>query len=273
MCFVFPYPTDRGDLGGAAMWVTQRLSHQKDFFAQDGIYLHLNGPLVMAVTFALRQLFIEDMKFPISGPTNVTISSIPTLKTHTQNPHTNRHELLNLKELWQIYSLGQKYRSLLERRRALSSFYQCLQVQDAYYNEEIEPQLDSVEMVADTTEWLTLKYKDKKQDAPPEFRFHDDDEQEVEKKRKMPSRVSAYEVAKESIVSKLAEVQLRTFYITCVLIFFSFRNMVFNHIKLFKILLPENTFTSSTMSMSTPLLVRSNMLTLTLSRHKCLRNY
>ena len=256
------------DLGGAAMWVTQRLSHQKsDFFAQDGPYLHLNGPLVMAVTFALRQLFIEEYEVPYIWAHKRDYISY----SDPQNPHANRHELLNLKELWQIHSLGQKYRSLLERRRALSSLCQRLQVQDAYYNEEIEPQLDSVEMVADTTEWLTLKYKDKKQDALPEFRFHDDDEQEVEKKRKMPSRVSAYEVAKKSIVSKLAEVQLHTFYINMYSNFF--RNMVFNRIKLFKTLLPENTFTSLTMLMSTPLLVRSNTLTPTLSKHKRPRNY
>jgi transcription elongation factor SPT6 len=104
--------------------------------------------------------------------------------------------------------LGQKYRSFLERRRALATLYQRLQVRDAYYDQEIEPLLDNVEIVADATEWLTLKYKDKKQDAAAEFRFHDDEAPESEKKRKMPSRVSAYEVAKRSIVVKLVEVRL-----------------------------------------------------------------
>jgi transcription elongation factor SPT6 len=86
--------------------------------------------------------------------------------------------------------------------------YQRLQVRDTFYDEDIETQLDSVEIVADATEWLSLKYKDKKQDPTAEFRFHDDEEPELEQKRKMPSRVSAYEVAKKTIVVKLVEVRL-----------------------------------------------------------------
>jgi transcription elongation factor SPT6 len=53
-----------------------------------------------------------------------------------------------------------------------------------------------------------MKYKDKKQDITPEFRFHDDEDPEVKTKRKMPSRISAYEVTevtKKSIVSRLAQ--------------------------------------------------------------------
>jgi hypothetical protein len=53
-----------------------------------------------------------------------------------------------------------------------------------------------------------MKYKDKKQDIVSEFRFHDDEDPEVNKKRKMPSRISAYEVTKKSIVSKLAQVRI-----------------------------------------------------------------
>jgi transcription elongation factor SPT6 len=84
--------------------------------------------------------------------------------------------------------------------------YQRLQVRDAYYDEDIKPQLDSVEIVADATEWLSMKYKDRGQDQATDFRFHDDEE-ESEKKRKMPSRVSAYEVAKRTIVVKVVEVR------------------------------------------------------------------
>ena len=75
--------------------------------------------------------------------------------------------------------------------------------------DKISQQIDSIEVVADVTEWLSMKYKDKKHVITPKFRFQDDEDPEVTKKRKMPSRLSGCEVTKKSIVSKLA--QVRTF--------------------------------------------------------------
>ena len=60
-----------------------------------------------------------------------------------------------------------------------------------------------------------MKYKAGKvrgsQSAATEIRFHDDDEpmtaeSPVPERRKLPNRTSDYDVAKQSIVSKLAEV-------------------------------------------------------------------
>ncbi|KAK2466864.1 hypothetical protein APHAL10511_001122 [Amanita phalloides] len=189
------------DLGGAAMWVTQRISLRKnrDFFAPDGQYQHLKAALVMAVTLALRFLFVDEFE-------------VPYIWTHKRDyichfdmqDMRTRIELLSLNELWRIYSLGMKYRSLVERRRALSLSYERLKAKDAYFEDDVLPQTDSAEMVADATEWLSLKYKDKKTDGM-QFRFHDDEPVESNKKRKMPSRISAYEIAKKSVVSKLAQ--------------------------------------------------------------------
>jgi hypothetical protein len=51
-----------------------------------------------------------------------------------------------------------------------------------------------------------MRYKDTKRSNAQELRFHDDvDEPEV-KKHQRPSRNSAYNVAKKSIVSQLADV-------------------------------------------------------------------
>lgn len=191
------------DLGDAAMWVTTRLSHekQKNFFSKDGNSSHLKGALVLAVTFTLRQLFVEQYEVPY-----IWVHKRDYISYFNVNDVQSHVELLTLPELWQIYTLGQKYRSLLQRRQALGSLYSRLEVNDEYFVEEIQPQIDSVEVVADATEWLSMKYKDKKQDTAVEFRFHDDDEPDQTKKRKMPSRISAYEMAKKSVVSKLADV-------------------------------------------------------------------
>ncbi|KAJ3517179.1 hypothetical protein NLJ89_g675 [Agrocybe chaxingu] len=190
------------DLGGAAMWVTQRISTEKmqEYFSPNGEHQDLKGALVMAVTFVLRQIFVEQYEVPY-----IWAHKRDYITRFDVNDIQSRDELLTLPELWRISTLGQRYKSLMERRRTLSAAYKRLQVKDEYYEDEIEPQVDSVEVIADATEWLSMKYKDKKQDSTLDFRFHDDEEPDTEKKRKMPSRISAYEVAKKSVVSKLAE--------------------------------------------------------------------
>ncbi|KAG5728025.1 Transcription elongation factor SPT6 [Termitomyces sp. T112] len=189
------------DLGGAAMWVTQRLSPRKnrDFFSEDGPYSHLKGALVMAVTFALRYLFVVEFEVPY-----IWTHKRDYIRHFDVKDIRSRQELLSLNELWRIYALGQKYRSLIERRSAMRSMYHRLGVKDPYFEDDIFPQVDSVEVVADCTEWLSMKYKDQKR-SEPDFHYHDDEETEIIKKRKMPSRVSNYEILKKSIVSKLAE--------------------------------------------------------------------
>jgi len=155
----------------------------------------------MAVTFALRSMFVDEYEVPYIWTHRRDYISHFDIND-TRSP---RQELLFLPDLWRIYALGQKYRSLLERRNSLTASYNRLGVDDSYYTDEVFPAIDSVEMVADTTEWLLLKYKEKKQNDAM-FRFHDDDEVEGEKKHKMPSRISAYELAKKSVVSRLADV-------------------------------------------------------------------
>lgn len=197
-------PLTESDIDDAAGWVTARISQKKarDFFSPDGIHGQYREDLVLAVSHALRYLFVEELE-------------VPHIWTHKRdfisyfNPKDlrTRVELLTLPELWRIYALGQKYRSLAERRNALDSSYARLSVEDAYYENSVRPQIDSVDVVADATEWLAMKYKDKKNDNF-NLTFHDDEDQPEAKKRKMPSRISAYEVAKKTIVSKLANVGL-----------------------------------------------------------------
>lgn len=200
-------PLTEADLDDAAAWVTLRISPKKarDFFSPTGVCIHLREDLVLAVSYALRYLFIQEFE-------------VPYIWTHKRdyisyfNPKElrTRVDLLSLAELWRIYALGQKYRSLLERRNALEASYVRLGVEDKYYDNDIRPQIESVEVVADATEWLAMKYKDKKQDHF-DLHFHDDEEQLEGKKRKMPSRTSAYEVTKKTIVSKLADVRFLLF--------------------------------------------------------------
>jgi transcription elongation factor SPT6 len=190
------------DIDEAAQWVTPRLSPKKvrEYFHPEGARSHLQGHLVLAVSNALKFIFVDEFEVPYIWThkrDHISYFEVKDIRT--------RIELISLSELWRIYALGQKYRSLLDRRTLLEAAYARLELRDEYYEDHVRPKISGVEVVADATEWLAMKYKDKKQ-ISFELHFHDDEERPEVKKRKMPSRISAYEVAKKSIVSKLAKV-------------------------------------------------------------------
>lgn len=190
------------DIDDAATWVTSRLSSRKtrDFFSPDGPYQAYSQALVLAVSYALRFLFVHEFEVPY-----IWTYKRDYISYFNPQEMRARIELISLSELWRIYALGQKYRSLLDRRNALITSYTRLNVEDEYFGQSIRPKLDCVEMVADATEWLSMRYKVNKQDS---FDFHFHDDEELDRKRKTPSRISAYEVAKKSIIAKLADVGL-----------------------------------------------------------------
>lgn len=59
-------PLTDADLDDAAGWVTLRISPKKaqSFFAPDGENTHLRDDLVLAVSYALRYLFIQEFEVP-----------------------------------------------------------------------------------------------------------------------------------------------------------------------------------------------------------------
>ncbi|CAL1704685.1 unnamed protein product [Somion occarium] len=194
-------PLTERDLDDASIWVITRLSSRKerDFFSPDGQFHRFLPDLVQAVTSALQYLFIQEFE-------------VPYIWTHKRdyisyfNPEElrTRVELLTLDDLWRVYTLGQKYRSLVERRKTLDALYARLGVSDDYFETHLRRRVESVEFVADATEWLGMKYRDDKK-RQFEMHFHDDEEQPETKKWKVPSRTSAYELAKKSTVAKLAQ--------------------------------------------------------------------
>ncbi|KAI0256807.1 transcription elongation factor Spt6 [Lactifluus subvellereus] len=197
-------PLTLDDLDDASTWVLTRLSERKerDYFRQDGQYFHLLEELVVAITFSLRCLFIQEFEVPY-----IWVHKRDYISYFNAQDIRTRVELLSLSELWRVFDLGQKYRSLLERRRVLDTYYTRLGVTDEYYEIEIRRKIDSVEMVSDATEWLGLKYKNSSKNRDQfELRFHDDEDQVTGiRRKKLPSRISSYELAKHSVVSKLAE--------------------------------------------------------------------
>jgi transcription elongation factor SPT6 len=195
------------DLDDAATWVLTRLSKfkEKEFLQSSGRYHHHLRDLVDAIKFSLRCLFIQEFEVPY-----IYTYKRDYISYFNSEDMRTRLELLSQDDLWRVYTLGQKYSSFLDRRSALDSFYSRLGVTDEYFETELRRKLANVEMVADATEWLSLKRTDSnKKSNSQDLRFHDDIEDESQtKKHQRPSRSSAYEVAKRSVVSKLADASL-----------------------------------------------------------------
>lgn len=197
-------PLSENDLDDAASWVITRLGPRKecDFFRGDGQFHRFLPDLVQAITCALRFLFVQQYEVPyVWTHKRDYISYFNPAELNAQV------ELLSLEELWRVYAIGQKYCSLLERRHAMDAMYARLGVTDEYFENEVRKRIEAMEMVADTTEWLSMKYRENKKNTF-DLHFHDDEEQVETKKHKAPSRISQYELAKQSIVSKLAEVSI-----------------------------------------------------------------
>jgi transcription elongation factor SPT6 len=190
------------DLEDAAVWVVSKLEHEKstDFFDVEGRFHHLLGDLYNATQTALKFLFVQHFEVPY-----IWIHRRDWISYFNPQNMRTRVDFLTYEELWRVQSLGQKYCALIERRKSVDALYSRLEIDDDYFNGEVRRKLDSVEMVADAIEWLNMKYKEHKRDLFGSSL--DGGEENVEApKHKLPSRISAYEVARKSVVSKLADV-------------------------------------------------------------------
>ncbi|KAG8713489.1 Transcription elongation factor spt6 [Ceratobasidium sp. 423] len=186
-------PFSNKELDEAAEWVALRLSKrsQKDYFQRTGKMHHYLMQFILAVRNALDYVVNQYLEIPYIWVHRRDYISHFELR--------QRVELLTREELWKVGILGLKFRALLERRSALETTFRKLGVQDEYFEKQLLPNLTSISMVADATEWLSVKYKQRRKDLEA---VGDD---QGEKKHKNPSRVSAYEVARSTIISRLAD--------------------------------------------------------------------
>ncbi|CAE6509346.1 unnamed protein product [Rhizoctonia solani] len=186
-------PFSNKELDEAAEWVALRLSKrsQKEYFQRSGKMHHYLMQFILAVRNALDYVVNQYLEIPYIWVHRRDYISHFELR--------QRVELLTREELWKVGILGLKFRALLERRSALDATFRKLGVQDEYFEKQLLPNLTSISMVADATEWLSIRYKQRKKDLEA---VGDD---QAEKKHKNPSRVSAYEVARSTVISRLAD--------------------------------------------------------------------
>lgn len=193
-------PFSEDDLDDASEWVALRLGHrtEQDYFFPDGaLHAHL-AHFILAVRTALEYLLIQNLEVPyIFTHRRDYISHFdPALGSKA------RVDLLNRDELWRVGVLGARFRALTERRAVLFANYERMGVTDEYFEREIRHKINSIEAVSDVTEWLNMRHRKDKKDRDQ----IDLDDEGAAKKLKKPSRTSAYEIARGTVVSKLAEV-------------------------------------------------------------------
>ncbi|KZT53981.1 transcription elongation factor Spt6 [Calocera cornea HHB12733] len=208
-----PFPIfPPGELSSASEWVAMRLGERvKDaFFRSDGRHHALLQPLIMAVRQALEYILISRFEVPYIWQHKRDYISFFDAEGTRQ-----RTDLLTLDELWRIQHLGYRYRALVERRTALRKTFDSLGQEDAYFSAHVWESLDDTEMVADAMEYVSLRHgkamRDQQELAevngePGMAEVTGDDGMRIKvQKMKRPTRQSAYEVARASTVSGLAD--------------------------------------------------------------------
>ena len=131
---------------------TRSSSHQKH---ASGCWLKMMILSELRIWFLTRNAHNWRLHhYPHLQPYLYTRREVPYIWVHKRDyishfEDQSRFELLNLKELWRINSLGQKYRSLLKCQKALATSYERLQVKDEYYEDE-----STLLMIKNLIPWL-----------------------------------------------------------------------------------------------------------------------
>ena len=193
------------DLEEAAAWMSSRISPRciEDFLLKEdlsGEYPVLHDKFLKAVADAIRFLNVDFLEVPFiwHHRSDFLVHHDPT----ANDPSLRNLAFLDQADLWRISALSIKYRALVHRKNDLKALFDQLDVEDDYFD-EIVSALESVEEVADASDWLAMKYATKL----AEIKEMKDGENDEAPKKKRAARESRYENAKRNVVSKLAEVR------------------------------------------------------------------
>ncbi|KAF8319346.1 hypothetical protein DL93DRAFT_2178674 [Clavulina sp. PMI_390] len=194
-----PFP--ESEINNAAEWVATRLpSRIRDqYFVPGGMHNDLLHEMIIAVTKVIKYILVDFLE-------------VPYIWAHRRDhfshfvPGKPRVTMLERDDLWRVNQLAGRFRALWQRRIVLDETWQRMGTTDDYYENTLRPgaHLNSVEGVSDTLEWLSMKHKKPYQDAI-DFASQDAETGDANAGRqKKPSRITQYDLAKSSVVSRLA---------------------------------------------------------------------
>lgn len=200
------------DLLDAARWMSRRISTDctERFCLEDpttGEPPLLHDEFIQVVRSVLEFINIDFLEVPfIWQHRSDYLVKYGELDQNTGD-HTEHVVFLQQEDCFRIEQLSIKYRALLTRKQELHALYNSVDLQDEYFDEYYE-NLDTIEDAADLADWLTMRHGAKLAQHKQDLAAGDDAENghSQPQRKKRATRESAYENAKKSVVSKLAEV-------------------------------------------------------------------
>ncbi|BGP16764.1 hypothetical protein JCM10213_002156 [Rhodosporidiobolus nylandii] len=199
----------QSELRPAALWMSDKLTRDTvgKFTLRDdmGNPAHLHSEYLAAVEAVVRFVNVEFLE-----PPHIWAHRADYLFYAPPGEHPQ--PLLQEDDLWRVAALSVKYRAFLVKRDELLAIWRSLGAEDVEADDVIE-QLQTGEEVSDALSWISLRWGDKVRDLKrmKGEQGEGEDGEPVEKdapkrpKRALAGRDNAYENAKKSVVSKLAE--------------------------------------------------------------------
>lgn len=205
------------ELQAAAAWCASRISEElsTEFIqASDGTIPPLREVFITAVQQVLQFLCVDYFEVPFIWTHRRDYFVHYDPNALDSNMRSKR--LLSKEDLWKLYNLAIKYRALLDKKAHLMKLWEKLHQDDQYFMEAYNS-IESTEEAADLVEWVTMKYsKQLKELSRAAGADYIPEEENTEVNNRLPNAkfkrstgASRYETAKNSLVSKFAEVSPR----------------------------------------------------------------
>lgn len=196
------------DLDEATSWMQSRISSRcnEEFLLKD----------VDGEDSKLEPLFLEAVKNAIKF-INLEFLEVPFLLHHRSdffvhydpeetNPDDRTTVFLDQTELWRISALSVKFRAFANRKQELRKTFEALDLpvtEEVDYFENLLVAVETVEEVADLTEWVAMKYERQLKEAKAD---EERERSDGKVRYKRAGRDSIYQDIKKSRVSNLANV-------------------------------------------------------------------
>ncbi|KAK4048952.1 Transcription elongation factor spt6 [Microbotryomycetes sp. JL201] len=199
------------ELPAAAEWVSTRLGSAvaEQFLVQNDQdeYPPLHKPFMDCLEAVLKFINVDFLEIPFIVQHRADYLVHHEQVAEGQEPVPDK-PLLTREDLWHVEAQSIKYRAFADKRRELRQLFLSLNVDHDEYFDECFEGLESVEEVADLSEWVSTRYATKLAELREQREQDERAALEVEGmpvRKKRATRESAYDIAKKSSIAKFAQ--------------------------------------------------------------------
>lgn len=207
---------DPKDIPAAALWMSTRISDQLSASYlvrnQYGQFPPLRQPFLQAIEAALEQMCVQFYEVPF-----MWLHRRDYFVYHDpENPNEalRNIDLLGRAHLWRIQTLSIKYRALLDRKSALRTIWNRLEIKqgddadhDDGYFDEFFASLESVEEASDLSSWLSSRYHKRMTTLRDDDLLTQADEDGAPTRLKRSAQVSRFAQLRSTAILAMAQVR------------------------------------------------------------------